>query len=77
MKKEKKYYVEWSVNDYLHKSEVILGDEIAETLPLEEQHDFVKRWIKEYFKRITVPGTKVKIQSIVYKGTVFRISEKT
>ncbi len=70
MKIEQKYYVEWTVNDQLHRSEVILGKEI----PLTERFPYIKDYIKEYWESITKAGTRVKVTKIEYKGTVTRIS---
>ncbi len=73
MKLDKKYYVEWSVEDHLHRSEVILPQEIADTLTIREYHNYVKDYIKEYYESITKVGTRVEIRSIKYMGTVLRI----
>jgi hypothetical protein len=70
MKQEHKYYVEWTVNDQLYTSEVILGVK----LPLTKRFPYIKYYVKKYWERITETGTKVVVRSVVYKGTVLRIS---
>lgn len=70
MKQEHKYYVEWTVNDQLYTSEVILGVK----LPLTKRFPYIKDYVKKYWERITETGTKVVVRSVVYKGTVLRIS---
>jgi hypothetical protein len=71
MKQEHKYYVEWRTDDYLRRSEVILGKE----LPMTERFPYIKDYIKEYWESITKAGTKVEVTKVKYLGTVMRISE--
>ena len=70
MKQEHKYYVEYSLDDYLRKGEVVLGID----MPLTKRFPFIKNHIKEYFESITKAGTKVEVRTVKYLGTVLRIS---
>lgn len=70
MKEEHKYYVEWTVEDFLHRKEIILGAE----LPYSERLPFIRDYIKKYWIGITKEGTRVEVCKVEYKGTVLRIS---
>ena len=70
MKTEHKYFVEWKVDDYLRRGEIILGIE----MPLTERFPFVKDYIKEYWESISEAGRKVVVTKVKYLGTVSRIS---
>lgn len=71
MKQEHKYYVEWKVDDYLQRGEIILGIE----MPLTKRFPYIKDYVKEYWESITSAGTKVVVTKVKYLGTVMRISK--
>lgn len=71
MKTEHKYYVEWTVDDFLHKKEIVLSVE----LPLMERFPYIKDYVTKYWTRITKKGTRVEVRKVEYKGTILRIEK--